>query len=292
MDLLLNGSEIMPDLEVVMRFRLSSLNRLGSLFSIVLLLLYLGCAGGKQSLKHHKGSYLESVRLNFQAGEEALKDEEYDKAITYFQFVRSKYPFSKYAALSDLKIADAKFAQKKWLDSASAYEVFIRLHPRHEEGAYAAYRVGVSYFHALPSDFFLLPPSTSRDQSFTKEALAAIERFIIQYPNSEYVADAKEKQALLFSYLAKHNQHIADYYQRRKRYQAAIDRHLLVESLYPETKESAESLFKAAELVKEHMKDIDLAIELYKRIVEEKPDSPYKEKAQVELERLQSQPQP
>src|SRR5260370_14421917 len=94
------------------------------------------CAGGKASLREHKGSYLESVKLNFEAGEEMLQKQEFDKAIAYFQFVRSKYPFSKYAALSDLKIAETKYAQKKWLDAASAYEIFIRLHPRHEEVPY------------------------------------------------------------------------------------------------------------------------------------------------------------
>lgn len=244
------------------------------------------CTSGKKSLREHKGSYLESVKLNFEAGEEALKNAEYDKAITYFQFVRSKYPFSKYASLSDLKIADAKFAQKKWLDAASAYEVFIRLHPRHEDVALASYRVGISYFHAVPSDFFLLPPATSRDQSFTKEALAAIERFILQFPNSEHVPDAKVKRALLFSYLAKHNQDIAAYYLRRGRYLAAVNRHLMVENLYPETEESAESLFLAAEILRSDLKEPDRAIELYARIVEEKKNSPYLEKAQIKLGQL------
>ena len=244
------------------------------------------CTSGKNSLREYKGSYLESVRLNFEAGEESLKNSDYEKAIGYFQFVRSKYPFSQYAALSDLKIADTKFVQKKWLDAASAYEVFIRLHPRHEQVSYASYRVGSSYFHAVPTDFFLLPKATSRDQSFTKEALAAIDRFLVQFPDSDYVADAKAKQILLFSYLAQHNQHVAAYYERRGRYQAAVNRHLSVEENYPETKESIESLFRAAEITRIDLQDQDAAIELYSRIVTTKTDSPYIEKAQKELNNL------
>jgi outer membrane protein assembly factor BamD len=247
---------------------------------------FISCVGGKKSLREHKGSYLESVRLNFEAGETAFKKEEYDKAVSYYQFVRSKYPFSKYASLSDLRIADAKFAQKKWLDAAAAYGVFIRLHPRHEEVSYASYRVGASYFHAVPGNFFLLPPATSRDQSFTKEALSAIERFIIQFPNSQYIKDALAKQKLLFSYLAQHNEDIAIYYKRRGRYRAAINRYLSVDSLYPETKESAESLFFAAEILEREFKDIDRAIELYEKIVREKSHSAYSQKAQINLDRL------
>lgn len=247
------------------------------------------CASGKKSLREHQGSYLESAKLNFEAGEEALKNDDFEKAITYFQFVRSKYPFSQYAALSDLKIADAKFAQEKWLDAASAYEVFIRLHPRHEQVSFASYRVGVSYFHSVPSDFFLFPPSTSREQSFTKQALAALERFIVQYPNSENNVDAKNKRSLLFSYLAKHNQHIANYYVRRGRYNAAAERYLSVEELYPETKESSESLFLAAEIFRTKLKDPDRAIEAYSVIVEQKQDSPYAKKANESLQKLLDQ---
>jgi len=244
------------------------------------------CVSSKKSLKEQKSSYLESVKLNYDAGIEALKKEDYDKAIGYFQFVRSKYPFSQYASLSDLKIADAKFAQKKWLDAAASYQVFIRLHPRHEEVAYATYRVGVSYFHAIPSDFFLLPKVTSRDQSFTKEALSAIERFIVQFPASPYIEDALDKQKLLFSYLAQHNEFIAAYYARRGRYLAAVDRYLLVEELYPETNESAGALYKAAGILEDDLKNTEEAIGLYTKIVQEKLSSIYAAKAQAQLDRL------
>src|SRR5262245_57123684 len=115
-----------------------SLSKRIALYSVLFFYLWFifSCASAKPSLREHQGTYLESVKLNFEAGEEMLRKKEYDKAIAYFQFVKSKYPFSKYAALSDLRIADAKYQQKKWLAAASAYEVFIRLHPRHEELPY------------------------------------------------------------------------------------------------------------------------------------------------------------
>jgi outer membrane protein assembly factor BamD len=253
---------------------------------ICLLMFLVSCASSKNSLREHKGSYLESVKLNFEAGEAALKASDYDKAISYFQFVRSKYPFSQYAALSDLKIADAKFAQKRWLDAASAYEVFIRLHPRHEEVAYASYRVGASYFYAIPDDFFLLPKSTDRDQSFTKEALSAIERFILQFPDSEHIKDAKEKRQQLFSKLALHNMQVAGYYLKRGRFQAAVNRYVSVESMYPESAESAEALFIAADILRTKLHDTEQAIELYAHIVNEKKDSPYVEQASIHLGKL------
>lgn len=246
-----------------------------------------GCSSTKASLREHKGTYLESVKLNFEAGEEALKKEDFDKALAYFQFVRSKYPFSKYAALSDLRIADAKYMQKKWLDAASAYEVFIRLHPRHEELAYASYRLGESYFYALPSKFFLFPEPASRDQTYAKEASAALERFVLEFPTSEYVKDAREKLLVLYENLARHNLLVADYYRRRGRFDAAIARYLSVDDLYPDTKSAIEALYFAAMIAKNNLKDEERATQILNRLIEEKPDSEQAKKAQQILEKLQ-----
>ncbi|OPZ20821.1 MAG: Outer membrane protein assembly factor BamD precursor [bacterium ADurb.BinA186] len=259
------------------------------LIALGLLFCLIPSCASTNTLRGHKGSYLESVKLNFDAGEEALKNAEYEKAIGYFQFVRSKYPFSKYASLSDLKIADAKYAQEKWLDAASAYEIFVRLHPRHEEVAYATYRIGISYFYAVPTDFFLLPSSTSRDQSFTKEALAALDRFLLSFPNSEHVKDALEKQKLLFSYLAQHNMHIADYYERRDKYEAAVGRFLSINENYPTTEISAEALWRAANVLENKIKDSKRAWEIYGQIIEQKPQSNFSEKAKERHKILEPQ---
>lgn len=248
-----------------------------------------GCTSTKQSLRDHQGTYLESVKLNFEAGDAALKQGEFDKAIAYYQYVRSKYPFSKFAALSDLRIADAKYRQKKWLAAASAYEVFIRLHPRHEELAYASYHLGTSYFYAVPSEFLLYPEPASREQTFSKEAMTALERFLVQFPSSKYAPDAQEKLGVIYETLARHNALIGDYYQRRGRYAAALARYESVNELYPDTKQSAEALFKAALVAKNNLKDEDRAEALFNQLIEQKPESDYAQKARVILEKQQAQ---
>ncbi|HXW59916.1 MAG TPA: outer membrane protein assembly factor BamD, partial [Myxococcota bacterium] len=179
-----------------------------------------------------------------------------------------------------------KYQQKKWLDAAGAYEVFIRMHPRHEELAYASYRLGESYFYAVPTGFFLYPEPASREQTHSKEALAALERFILQFPQSDYVPDAKKKLAAIYAMLAKHDSLIADYYKRRGRYEAAIARYERVNELYPETDESAEALFQAAQIAKDNLKDEDRALSLLNQIVEQKPTSPYAKKAREMLNKF------
>jgi outer membrane protein assembly factor BamD len=268
------------------------LTRRSFIFFLSFFALFLGsCSSNKKSLREHKGSYLESAKLNFDAGEQALKQGDFEKAIKYFQFVRSKYPFSQYAALSDLRIDDTRFEQKKWLDASSAYEVFIRLHPRHAEAAFASYREGLSYFYAIPEDFFLFPSSSSRDQTYTKEALEVFNRFIASYPTSEYIKDALVKRNILLSKLAKHTMVIASYYLKRQRYQAAVNRLLSVEELYPEAPESTEALFLAANILWQDLKDYKQAQAIYLRIINDEKDSPFAEQASSQLEKLQKEEQ-
>lgn len=244
------------------------------------------CSCAHKSLKDHKGSYLESAKLNFAAGEKALKEEDFEKAISYFQFVRSKYPFSQYAALSDLNMAHTRFAQKKWLEAASAYQIFIRLHPRHIETSLASYRMALSYFYAIPDDFFLLPSSDARDQSYTKEALEMFNNFIASYPTSEYIKEAYLKRQELLAKLARHNMMIASYYLKRHRYEAALKRLLAIRDLYGDTNECVEALLLAARILVENIKDKEQAKEIYLHIVNEYKASPLLKEAETRLAEL------
>lgn len=255
---------------------------------IVIALIINASCSSTNSLRSHKGSYLESVKVNYDAGMKAMAASEYDKAIGYFQFVRSKYPFSQYAALSDLNIANVKFKQEKWLDAASAYEVFVRLHPRHEQVPFATYKIGMSYFYAVPTDFFLLPSSTSRDQSFTKEALKAIETFLSSYPDSEHAEEAKTKQKILYTNLSKHHIHIANHYYERGEMEAALNRYLLVDKENPGTNEAFLALMKAAKIQENKLKNSKAALEILERLTMAYEQHPKANEVKADYEELKA----
>jgi len=252
---------------------------------IIFLLFNISCATNN-SLKNKKGSYLETVKLNFDAGEEAFIKKDFDKAIGYYQFVKSKYPFSQYAHLSDLKIADVKFAQKKWIDAALAYEVFIRLHPRHEQVNYAYYQVGLCYFNAVPQNSFFYPPATTKDQTFTKKALETLQLFIEKEPNSPKTQEVKDKINLLYSYLADHEKHSAHYYLKIKKYASAADQYEQIFDLYPSTTQAPECLYLAAKIYEEKLNDQTKASEIYDKLITYYEEGKYVDLAKKALENL------
>ncbi|MEI6806040.1 MAG: outer membrane protein assembly factor BamD [Myxococcaceae bacterium] len=180
-------------------------------------------------------TYLDTVRLTYEAGEKALKDEDFEDAIKSFEEVRTKYPYSKYAALSDLKLADTYFAQEKWLEAADAYDFYVRFHPRHEQNAYAWFQIAKAYFHAIPREFFIFPKSYVKDQTATQEALEAVQRYLTEYPSDKNAEEAEKMRVHLRSQLALRDLHIAEYYAKRRKTKGALTRFEHVVKQYGDT---------------------------------------------------------
>ncbi len=196
-------------------------------------LLLASCSTTKTAQK--PDTYLDTVKQTYEAGEKALKDEAFEEAIKNFEEVRTKYPYSKYAALSDLKLADAYFVQEKWLEAADAYDFYIRFHPRHEQNAYAWFQIAKSYYHAIPRDFFLFPKSYVKDQTATQEALDAVSRYLAEYPGDKNAEEAQKMRINLRSQLALRDLHIAQYYVKRNKLKGALARFEHVVKLYGDT---------------------------------------------------------
>lgn len=229
-------------------------------------LFFIGCKT-TDSLKNKQGNYLETVQINFNAGQEAFNVKNYEKAMEYYQFVKSNYPFSQYAALSDLRIADAKFAQEKWLEAAVAYEIFIRLHPRHNDVHYAYYKVGICYFNAIPKDNFFYPKAITKDQTPTYKAIESFELFLQLNLSNPWTDEIKEKLLKANFYIAEHEKNIADFYKKVSNYQAAAKQYEEVAAKYPTIQKQAECLYQAAVIYEKKLKDLAKAQEIYQSLL-------------------------
>lgn len=200
------------------------------------------CASSDYALKYKK-----TVEEDYKAGEHELEDKNYPEAVRYFEHVRSKYPASKYAALAELKLADAKFDQGLFIESAEAYKQFVKLRPTHERLDYAAFRVGLSYWREAPGDFFLFPPSYEKDQAQIRDAAKAFDDFVKVYPQSQYKAEGQALLAKARDRLADHDWYAASFYAKRYHWAAVASR---LESLlknYPGSKHEQAALYRLAE---------------------------------------------
>ena len=182
--------------------------------SCLILVAALGAAacGGKGGTG--KVDYSVSATQNYEKGIKKLADEDWVAAAKYFSFIKARFPYSKYAVLAELRLADAEFGAGNHLQSIDAFKLFIKFHPTHEmvTNGYAPYMIGRAYFKMLPGDWWILPPSFEKDQSSTSDAHRELTTFLKKYPDSQYVGKAQDMLRRLNRRLAEHEMYVAKFY--------------------------------------------------------------------------------
>jgi outer membrane protein assembly factor BamD len=161
--------------------------------------------------------YSVSAQKNYEKGLKELERGDWVAASKYFGFIKSRFPYSKYAVLAELRLADAEFGAEQYLEAIDSYRLFIKFHPTHEMVAngYASFRIGEAYYKQLPGDFWLFPPSYEKDQSSTEDAGTELKSFLDKYPDSPYRDKAKDIIVKVGKRLADHEWYVARYYWDR-----------------------------------------------------------------------------
>jgi len=179
--------------------------------------LWPGCGASKPGGGSVK--YDVSASKNYDNGLKELEGKDWIAASKYFGFIKSRFPYSKYAVLAELRLADAEFGAEQYLEAIDSYRLFIKFHPTHEMVAngYATFRVGEAYFKQLSGDWWLFPPSHEKDQSSTEDSVNELKGFLEKYPDSPFRAKAKEILVKVGKRLADHEWYVARYYWDRNK---------------------------------------------------------------------------
>jgi outer membrane protein assembly factor BamD len=245
-----------------------------------------GCATSDEATKPI--TYSLTAKQNYEKGLAELKDENYPEALKYFQFVKQKYPFSKYAVLADLAMADAQFARGSYPEAIDSYKAFARLHPTHEkvEDGWTAFKVGESYFKDMPDDIWLLPPSYEKDQSAVMDALRELTDFAKKFPDSKYLKRADELRRQVLQRLVDHEVYVARFYLGGDHPKAAALRLEGALRRYPGSGREPELLFALGETYL-HMGDAPRAKETFQRVVSEYPAAQDARRSELYLDFIQ-----
>ena len=159
-------------------------------------------------------------------GMDAYEDGKYKDAIENFQKLKDWYPFSKYAILAELKIADSNYHLEQYEEAIFAYEEFEKLHPRNEAIPYVVYQIGRCYFDQIDT--------IDRDQTPARKALDTFLRLQKQFPNDQYARSGAEHINKCMKSMAGNEFYIGVFYYKSKHYKAALKRFMAVLSNYPD----------------------------------------------------------
>ncbi len=204
----------------------------------------------------------------YQEGVEKLEGElflyviprvDYSGAIEIFQSIIDNYPYSNYAVLAELRIADAYFEEESYEESLSYYRDFADLHPQHEKVPYTILRSALSHYEQVST--------VNRDQTNTREALIYLDRLIRQFPFAPETREGERVMRDLRERLARDVMQKGDFYLAGDEHQSAAARYRQVLNEYPGLDLDAEALYKLG-LCYENMRRRDEALRLFHVVAE------------------------
>ncbi|MFW5920382.1 MAG: outer membrane protein assembly factor BamD [Polyangiales bacterium] len=138
--------------------------------------------------------------------------------------MKREYPYSRFSALAELRIADCLLKQNKQAEAIQAYRQFVRFRPSHSQVPYARFKIAQAHVEQIPDEWLLSPASHERDQGPTREALRQLRRFMLDFPDDERIPEAREMMTKALKLLAQHELSVAEFYADRDAYRAVVGR--------------------------------------------------------------------
>ena len=176
-----------------------------------------------------------TVAGQYKLAEQFEDNERYQEAIIRFTEIKNKYPYSRFATMAELKVADIQFKRESYAESKLAYQIFRDYHPSYQKMDYIVYQIA-------ESSFLQLPESIDRDLSESQDALNYYRSVIRQYPKSEFAAKARIRISETLKKLAEKEMYIANFYFKMKNYKSALKRYENVMTKFPKLGLTAEAL--------------------------------------------------
>ncbi len=245
---------------------------------LVLLLpaLVAGCGGAPthgQAL-----SYGQTAHKAYLAAMDDFHADNCIEAEPEFRKVSRRYPYSRYAALADLRAADCMMKEGKYAEAIQAYRQFVRYRPSHRQVPYARFKIAEGYFKQIPSDWLLSPAAYERDQGPTRQALEQLRRFLLDYSDSAYGPKARTMQQAALAMLAHHELYVARFYLERNHPRAAVSRLQTLLDAYQGSGVEPEALLLLGRTYL-HMAKDDKARDAFQRLLHQYPHSGFADQA-------------
>ena len=169
-----------------------------------------GCASDDK-----KGDTAEAA---FKIAKDYEDADRYQIAIQRYTDVKNKFPYSSYATLAELAIADVHYKNEDYPEAQVTYQNFREFHPKHPKTDYVIFRTGMSYYMQLPD-------SIDRDLTLANDAIYNFNELLKRFPSSEYASQAEEYRKKAFTMLNEKELYVADFYLTQEYYDSALSRY-------------------------------------------------------------------
>ena len=210
-------------------------------FVLTVLMMSIGCSSSSDDDSIFKDMTAKQI---FDDAETALVDEDYTKAIRYYEALDAMYPFSEYSQQGLLDSIYAYFENGDTALAAATADRYIHLYPRSKNVDYAYYMKGLADFDQPRGTLAkVLPMDASyRDPGTQLQAYNDFSILVTRYPDSPYTPDAHQRMVYLRNMFAQSELNVAEFYMKRKMYVAAANRSSYLIENYPQAPQTERAL--------------------------------------------------
>ena len=179
----------------------------------------------------------------YRRARESLDNSDYAVAISKYDALIARYPFSDYSTQAELEKIYAQYKAYQFDEAITAADRFLRAHPRHPHADYIMYLKGVTDFERDQGLMESVMPNTSkRDIGNERRAFEDFALLLQRNPTSRYANDARLRMLFARNRIAEHELSVAQFYVTRGAYVAAAKRATDIITEYPGAPATAEAL--------------------------------------------------
>ena len=188
---------------------------------VIILSLLAGCAGDPEEY-----DMVQDIREAYETAEKSMEGQNYRKAISIFEALQARFPFSDFAKEIQLRLIYCYYKVDRQEEAVSAADQFLRENPTHPRVDYVLYIKGLVYFERDPNflERWFRRDLEGRPPRDGELAFSLFRRLVERYPGSQYAEDAEQRMVYLKNRLAAYENTVARFYLERGAYVAALNR--------------------------------------------------------------------
>jgi outer membrane protein assembly factor BamD len=200
----------------------------------------------------------------------------YEKALSLYQKLESRYPFGAYAQQAQIETAYTHWQNGDSASAIASLNRYKKLYPNQTGIAYALYLEGLINFNDKKTLFSNITGEdmAERDALAGKAAFQSFKKLVTLYPKSKYTPDAVKRMRFLINVLAENEIHVARFYLRREAFVASLNRCKTVLERFQETPAVEEAL-AIMTIAYSKLNLLELSNNSLRVLVKNFPDSPY-----------------
>src|SRR5262245_12406303 len=186
------------------------------------LALFLGLTGCGNRAKEQVGN----AEKLYDLAKKASDATNYKDAITYYEQLEARFPFTNAARQGQLDLMYAYYKNREPESAIDQADQFIRENPAHPRVDYAYYIKGLTQFERNPNflERWFRADLSQRPPIDARKSFQSFQTLVERFPSSEYAEDSRQRMIFLRNRLASYEIYVADYYLKRGAYVGAINR--------------------------------------------------------------------